>query len=133
MPGLSDQVAVRRLSCCDHFLLPHRCIEEGLHWCFAEAPSSLRGPHGPVESFTDPIGLGAVRLSTRVVDVLSREIEFILVPLGMRLLEGERNNGVLDLLRQWILEPRLLAADLLQPQLAAFVVKLLETVEAVAV
>src|SRR5262249_15613141 len=48
------------------------------------------------------------------------------------LFQGERNNGVLDLLRHPILEHRLLAADLLQRQFAAFVVKLLEAVEAVA-
>jgi hypothetical protein len=37
------------------------------------------------------------------------------------LLEGERNNGVLDLLRHPILEHRLLAADLLQRQFASVV------------
>ena len=49
-----------------------------------------------------------------------------------RLLNGQRNDGVFDLLRHAVLQHRLLAADLLQRQLAAFVVELLEAVEAVA-
>src|SRR5262249_47204665 len=48
------------------------------------------------------------------------------------LLNGQRNDGILDLLRHPVLQHRLLAADLLQRQLAAFVVELLEPVEAVA-
>src|SRR3954470_18696475 len=29
----------------DHFLLRHReCIQKGLHWCFAEAPTALMWP-----------------------------------------------------------------------------------------
>ena len=49
-----------------------------------------------------------------------------------RLLNGERNDGVLDLLRHAVLQHRLLAADFLQAQFAALVVELLEPVEAVA-
>src|SRR5262245_17787875 len=49
-----------------------------------------------------------------------------------RLLEGERNDRVFDLLRHAVLQDRLLAADLLQRQLATFVVEFLEAVEAVA-
>jgi hypothetical protein len=41
-----------------------------------------------------------------------------------RLLDGERNNGIFDLLRHAVLQHRLLAADLLQRQLAAFLLKL---------
>ena len=48
------------------------------------------------------------------------------------LLERELNNGLLDLLGHPILQHRLLAADLLQRQLAALIVQLFETVEAVA-
>ena len=48
------------------------------------------------------------------------------------LFNGQRNDGILDLLRHPVLQYRLLAADLLQRQLAAFVVELLEPVEAVA-
>jgi hypothetical protein len=42
------------------------------------------------------------------------------------------NNGVFDILRHSVLQHRLLAADLLQCQLAAFVVEFFEAVEAVA-
>src|SRR5947208_16333883 len=49
-----------------------------------------------------------------------------------RLLDGERNDGVLDLLRHAVLQHWLLAADFLQAQFAALVVELLEPVEAVA-
>src|SRR5437773_5993099 len=48
------------------------------------------------------------------------------------LFNGQRNDGILDLLRHPVLQYWLLAADLLQRQLAAFVVELLEPVEAVA-
>src|SRR5258707_853544 len=43
-----------------------------------------------------------------------------------------RNDGIFDLLRHAILQYRLLAADLLQRQLAAFVIEFLKAVEAVA-
>jgi len=47
----------------DHFFLRHRhSIEEDMHRRFAEAPSSLMGPH--------------------LIDALVREIEFILVARG---------------------------------------------------
>src|SRR6516165_8816934 len=49
-----------------------------------------------------------------------------------RLLDGECNDGIFDLLRHAVLQHRLLAADLLQCPLAAFVVEFLEAVEAVA-
>ena len=49
-----------------------------------------------------------------------------------RLLNGERNHGVLDLLRHTILQDWLLAADFLQRQFAAFVIQLFEAIEAVA-
>ena len=49
-----------------------------------------------------------------------------------RLLDGERNDGVFDLLLCAVLQHWLLAADLMQRQLAAGVVQLLEPVEAVA-
>ena len=48
------------------------------------------------------------------------------------LLDGERNDSVLDLLRYTILQDRLLAADFLQRQFAALVVELLEAIETVA-
>jgi hypothetical protein len=41
------------------------------------------------------------------------------------LLDGKRNDGILDLLWNAILQDRLLAADLLQRQLTAFLVKML--------
>src|SRR5262245_15426991 len=49
-----------------------------------------------------------------------------------RLLDRQRYDGSLDLLRHAVLQHRLLAADFLQPQFAALVVELLEAVEAVA-
>ena len=48
-----------------------------------------------------------------------------------RLLNGERNDGILYLLRHAVLQHRLHAADLLQRQFAALLVELLEPVEAV--
>src|SRR5262249_38198504 len=51
---------------------------------------------------------------------------------GGRLLDGQRYDGVLDLLRHAVLQHWLLAADFLQGQFAALVVELLEPVEAVA-
>ena len=45
---------------------------------------------------------------------------------------AQGNNGVFDVLRYPVLQHRLLAADLLQSQLAAFVIEFLEAVEAVA-
>src|SRR5437660_5396949 len=42
-----------------------------------------------------------------------------------RLLDGERNDGVLDLLRHAVLQHWLLAADFLQSQFAALVVELI--------
>ena len=49
-----------------------------------------------------------------------------------RLLDRQRHRRFLDLDRRAVLQDRLPAADLLQRQLAAFVVQLLEPVEAVA-
>src|SRR3984893_2645863 len=49
-----------------------------------------------------------------------------------RLLDGNRHDGVFDLLCDAVFQHWLLAADLLPRQLGAFVVKLLEAVEAVA-
>jgi hypothetical protein len=49
-----------------------------------------------------------------------------------RLLDRQRHDGILDFLRHAVLQHRLLAADLGQRQLPAFVVELLEAVEAVA-
>src|SRR5207247_2561117 len=49
-----------------------------------------------------------------------------------RLFDGNRHDGVFDLLCDAVFQHWLLATDLLQRQLAAFVVKLLEAVEAVA-
>src|ERR1700732_356897 len=49
-----------------------------------------------------------------------------------RLLNGNRNDGVFDLLCDAVFQYWLLAADLLQRQLAAFVIEFLEAVEAVA-
>src|ERR1700731_2647310 len=54
------------------------------------------------------------------------------IEFGFRLLDGNRHDGVFDLLCDAVFQHRLLAADLLQRQLAAFVVKLLEAVKAVA-
>src|SRR6202030_4448693 len=48
-----------------------------------------------------------------------------------RLLNGNRHDGVFDLLCDAVFQHWLLAADLLQRQLTAFVVKLLEAVEPV--
>jgi hypothetical protein len=49
-----------------------------------------------------------------------------------RLLKGKRNDGVLNLLRHAVLQHRLLAADLLQRQLATLVVEFLEAIETIA-
>ena len=49
-----------------------------------------------------------------------------------RLLDRQRDRRLLDLDRRAVLQDRLPAADLLQRQFAAFVVQLLEPVEAVA-
>src|SRR5262245_33389052 len=49
-----------------------------------------------------------------------------------RLVDRDRHDGVLDLLGHAVLQYRLLAADLLQRQLATGVVERLEAVEAVA-
>jgi hypothetical protein len=49
-----------------------------------------------------------------------------------RLLDGNRNDGVFDLLCGAVFQHWRLAADLLQHQLAAFVIEFLEAVEAVA-
>src|SRR5918993_2599901 len=49
-----------------------------------------------------------------------------------RLLDRKRNDGGFDLLRHTVLQHRLLASDLLQRQLAAFVIEFLEAVEAIA-
>jgi hypothetical protein len=49
-----------------------------------------------------------------------------------RLLDRQRHNGILDLLRHSVLQNRLLAADLLQCQLTSCVIQFLEAVEAVA-
>src|SRR3954454_20811587 len=47
------------------------------------------------------------------------------------MLDRHRNDGIFNRLRQAVLQHRLLAADLLQSKLPAFVVELLEAVEAV--
>src|SRR5262245_43534034 len=49
-----------------------------------------------------------------------------------RLLDRQRYDGILDLLRHAVLQHRFLAADFLQRQFATLVVELLEPVEAVA-
>src|ERR1700757_1853510 len=49
-----------------------------------------------------------------------------------RLLDGQRHHGLFDLDRRAVLQDRLAPADLLQRQLAAFIVQLLEAVKAVA-
>src|SRR5262245_43272193 len=49
-----------------------------------------------------------------------------------RLLDRQRYDSILDLLRHAVLQHRLLATDFLQGQFAALVVELLEPVEAVA-
>jgi Major intrinsic protein len=92
----------------DHFLLRHRhCVKEGLRRRLAEAPQSLMWPrlvviglqlvdemiylfaerdpaelveHCLVEALADTVRLRALALGGRVIDVLNREGEFILVP-----------------------------------------------------
>ena len=49
-----------------------------------------------------------------------------------RPLDGQRDDGVLDILRRAVLQHRLLSANLLQGKLAAFVVEFLEAIKAVA-
>src|SRR5262249_34147756 len=49
-----------------------------------------------------------------------------------RLLDRQRYDGILDLLRHAVLQHRFLAADFLQGQFAALVIELLEPIEAVA-
>src|SRR5262249_21187687 len=49
-----------------------------------------------------------------------------------RLLDRQRYDGILDLVRHAVLQHRFLAADFLQGQFAALVIELLELIEAVA-
>src|SRR5439155_19079257 len=48
---------------------------------FAERDAIKLIEHGLVEALADTVGLRALRLGARVIDVLDREIELILVPL----------------------------------------------------
>jgi hypothetical protein len=48
---------------------------------FAERDTIEFIEHGLVEAFTDAIGLRALGFGPRVIDVLDREVEFVLVPL----------------------------------------------------
>ena len=49
---------------------------------FAERDAIKLIEHGLVEALADTVGLRALRLGARVIDVLDREIELILVPLS---------------------------------------------------
>ena len=48
---------------------------------FAEGDAVKLIEHGLMEALADTVGLRALRLGARVIDVLDREIELILVPL----------------------------------------------------
>jgi hypothetical protein len=50
---------------------------------FAERNTIEFVEHGLVESFTDAVGLRALGLGARVIDVLDREIELVFVPFGI--------------------------------------------------
>ena len=55
-------------------------VDETIH-LFAERDTVKLIEHGLVEALADTVGLRALGLSARVIDVLDREIELILVPL----------------------------------------------------
>jgi hypothetical protein len=65
------------------------CIQVGLQLVdrtvhlFAERHTIEFVEHGLVEPFTDAVGLRALGLGARVIDVLDREIELVLVPFGI--------------------------------------------------
>src|SRR6266567_3652449 len=50
---------------------------------FAERDTIEFVEHGLVEAFTDAVGLRALGLGARVIDVLDRKIELVLVPFGI--------------------------------------------------
>src|SRR6516164_3920631 len=52
-------------------------------YLFAERNTIELVEHGLVEAFTDAIRLRALGLGARVVDVLDREIQLVLVPFGI--------------------------------------------------
>ena len=55
-------------------------VERTIH-LFAERDTIELIEHGLVEALTDAVGLRALGLSARVIDVLDREVRFVLVPL----------------------------------------------------
>src|SRR6202048_2670505 len=55
-------------------------VDETIH-LFAERDTVKLIEHGLVEALADTVGLRALGLSARVIDVLDREVEFVLVPL----------------------------------------------------
>jgi hypothetical protein len=66
------------------------CIRASIHrdrsaarriYLFAECDTVELVQHGFVEAFADAVGLRALGFGARVIDVLNREIEFVLVPL----------------------------------------------------
>ena len=54
--------------------------DETIH-LFAERDTVKLIEHGLVEALADTVGLRALGLSARVIDVLDREVRFVLVPL----------------------------------------------------
>ena len=55
-------------------------VDETIH-LFAERDTVKLIEHGLVEALADAVGLRALGLSARVINVLDREVEFVLVPL----------------------------------------------------
>src|SRR5580700_7067045 len=55
-------------------------VDETIH-LFAERDTVKLIEHGLVEALADTVGLRALGLSARVIDVLDREVEFVLLPL----------------------------------------------------
>src|SRR5262249_32605933 len=57
-------------------------VERTIH-LFAECDTIELIEHGLVEALTDAVGLRALGLSARVIDVLDRKVEFVLVSFGV--------------------------------------------------
>src|SRR5438034_1086590 len=64
------------------FQVSLQLVDRTVH-LFAERDTIEFVEHGLVEAFTDAVGLRALGLGARVIDVLDREIELVLVPFGI--------------------------------------------------
>jgi len=57
-------------------------VDRTIH-LFAERDTVELVEHGLVEAFTDAVGLRALGLGARVIDVLDRKVEFVFVSFGV--------------------------------------------------